>query len=638
MIQAAIIIGTGLATTGLIGARRGIGVVFGALILGVARNPSLRGQLFSYAILGFAFAEATGLCALMMAFLLLYVAYISEKFLTLTKKRIRIGLIISPPKPHAFVGLPLQSGLGLTSGRVMFRNIPVLYTVNYPNVRWLTNSAIFFSLQSTTLNRVINKELPVMIGASGNRVFCLNNHIIYEAAGGAAVATFGYKNPDIITPLVNQIESGAGYTCGDYLINEATIQLNDKLIESTGGLMVKSHLTGSGSESIEAAMKFAMKYHNNIADSKGQERRRFKWISRRISYHGNTLACLSISGLESRKIDYLSQIKLENYKFISPCNPYRLRHPGETDASFVKRQANELDLMFMEEGPDTIIAFVAETVAGSSLGCAPFVPGYLQAMRDVCHKHGALFILDEVMCGTGRSGTHIHAWQHEMICPDIQCMAKGLGGALIGVSATLINSKVLQGLSLNDRVNIGQSYSSVATGSIVGLQALKILSDPIFRLKITQKGNFLINLLKKSLLDHPHVGDIRGIGLMMSIEFVDNKILKTPFACELNIMSKLKDLLLEQNMQVYGGVGCADGINGDHLMLSPSYYTENADLEYIALVVSNTIKAFFEKSPKKIIPNRNFVKEIPKFNIEKELSMFNFELTQKFNLGGYRDW
>ncbi|CAG8981750.1 hypothetical protein HYALB_00013230 [Hymenoscyphus albidus] len=239
--------------------------------------------------------------------------------------------------------------------------------------------------------------------AGGNYLFLEDGRVIFDASGGASVSCFGYAHPELNQALITQIITGVNYTCGDSYVNASTLALNEALVASTNGLMVKVYLSGSGTESNEIGLKLAVQYFFNIGEVK-----RVNIISRDTSYHGNSAGALTVSGHIARKEPFKPILGTYSHT-ISSCNPYRQRLDGETDAQFVARKTAELEAKFQELGPDTVIAFIMETVSGSSLGCVGPVPGYLEGMRAVCHKHGALFILDEVMCGMGRCGTYIHA-------------------------------------------------------------------------------------------------------------------------------------------------------------------------------------------------------------------------------------
>ena len=193
---------------------------------------------------------------------------------------------------------------------------------------------------------------------------------------------------------------------------------------------------------MEAAMKLARQYYLEKATPEPQ---RINFIAREHSYHGNTLGALSMSGHVGRRAKFAPML-LSNTHKVSACFPRRNRLAIETNETYVARLATELDNKFKELGPDTVCAFVAEPVVGAALGCAPAVPGYFKAMREVCDRYGALLILDEVMCGMGRTGT-MHAWQQEDVVPDIQTLGKCLGGGYQPIAGVLVGHKVIDAFS-----------------------------------------------------------------------------------------------------------------------------------------------------------------------------------------------
>lgn len=285
-------------------------------------------------------------------------------------------------------------------------------------------------------------------------------------------------------------------------------ELCKELINGTNGKMSKVYLTCSGSEAMEAAIKLARQYFFD----QDKQTKRVKIIARKGSYHGNTLGALSVSGFPARRAPY-EEILMNNIHFISSCNPYRQRLEGEPDIAFVERKAAELEAKFQELGPNTVMAFIVEPVVGAALGCVACVPGYLKAMQNVCHRHGALFILDEVMCGMGRTGT-LHTWQVENVVPDIQTMAKGLGGGYQPIAAMLVNQKVVDiFLKGNGQIVHGQTYQAMPVQAAAALEVLKIIREDNLMKNVTKQGALLEKLLKAKLGQHPHVGDIRGRGL-----------------------------------------------------------------------------------------------------------------------------
>jgi len=288
---------------------------------------------------------------------------------------------------------------------------------------------------------------------------------------------------------------------------------------------------------------------------------------------------------------------MKNVYHVSACNPYRQRQDGESDAAFVNRKASELGRKFQELGPETVVGFIAEPVVGAALGCVPYVPGYLKAMRDVCHKYGALFILDEVMCGMGRSGT-LHAWQGEDVAPDLQTIGKGLSGGYQPVAAVLISQKVVNVLLDGSGQFIhGHTYQSMPVQAAAALEVQRIIREQKLTENVALQGAYLEERLKALLGDHPNVGDIRGKGLFWGLEFVKDKQTKQPFDPNLAIAQRVHDLAISPayNMTLYPGTGTVDGVSGDHVLLAPAYIVTKQEIDYITQTTSDVVHQIFRK-------------------------------------------
>jgi len=343
---------------------------------------------------------------------------------------------------------------------------------------------------------------------------------------------------------------------------------------------------------MEATIKLARQffYEND------PETRRVNFIAREGSYHGNTIGALSMSGHVARRTPYVPFL-MGNVHHISACNAYRQRKDGESDTTFVARKAAELEAKFQELGPETVIGFVAEPVVGAALGCVPCVPGYLKAMRDICHRHGALFILDEVMSGMGRCGT-LHAWQEEDVSPDLQTIGKGLGAGYQPVAAVLVSERVVNALLDGSGQFIhGQTYQGMPVQAAAALEVQRIVREENLMENVRIQGEYLERLLKTYLGNHPNVGDIRGRGLFWGLEFVKDKKTKAPFDPKLLVAQKIHNTAISApfNMTMYPGTGTDDGIRGDHVILAPAYNITKADVEYIAKVTSDVVHQVFQK-------------------------------------------
>jgi len=265
---------------------------------------------------------------------------------------------------------------------------------------------------------------------------------------------------------------------------------------------------------MDTAMKLARQYYLELSPP---QPKRANFIARWQSYHGATIASLSLGGNVERRKTFEPILLSHNTSRVSPCYAYRGMHAGETEAQYVERLAQELEDEFQRLGPETVAAFVVEPVVGASLACAAAVPGYLAAVKAVCERHGALFICDEVMCGMGRCGT-LHAWQAEGVVPDIQTLGKGLGGGFLPVAAVLIGDKVSDALyNGSGAFQHGQTYQGHPVICASALEVQRIIREDGLLANVQAMGLRLEHKLKSRLADHKYVGDIRGRGLFWGV-------------------------------------------------------------------------------------------------------------------------
>ncbi|KAM3077311.1 hypothetical protein ACMFMG_006660 [Clarireedia jacksonii] len=441
------------------------------------------------------------------------------------------------------------------------------------------------------LDRHLHKDFPVVVKGQGSKLYTKDGRVIFDATSGAAVSCLGHGNERVIRAVCQQMTSGIPYLASGFFGNETVDALCEELIKGTDHKMARVYLTGSGSEAMEATAKLTRQYFYE----QDKSTKRVNFIARQGSYHGNTLGALSMSGHLARRAPY-APFLMNNVHHVSSCNPYRQRLDGESDAAFVSRKAAELEAMFQELGPETVIGFVAEPTVGAALGCVPAVSGYLKAMRDVCHRHGALFILDEVMCGMGRSGT-LHAWQSEGAAPDLQIIGKGLGGGYQPIAAVLISQKVVNVLYNGSGQFVhGQTYQGMPVQAAAALEVQRIIRSHNLLDNVQKQGAYLGKLLKQRLGDHPNVGEIRGKGLFWGMEFVKDRRSKAPFEPKLNIAQKVHDMAISEpyNMTLYPGTGTCDGYSGDHVILAPNYLVSKKDIEHIVRVTEDVVKSVFE--------------------------------------------
>ena len=282
---------------------------------------------------------------------------------------------------------------------------------------------------------------------------------------------------------------------------------------------------------------------------------------------------------------------------IPACNPYRQRLDGESDTDFVARKEDELVTKFLEIGPDTVAAVFIEPVVGAALGCAPAVPGYLEAVRKLCHKFGVLLILDEVMCGMGRTGT-LHAWEQEGVVPDLQAVGKGLGGGYQPASALLVGERIAQVMRVEGKVfTHGHTYQNHPIVAAAALRVQQVIQEENLLSNVQAQGLYLERLLRETVGRHPNVGDIRGRGLFWAVELVRDKVTKEPFDPALQVALQVQRRAQNppHNVLLYQGQGCAGGGRGDHVMVMPAYNVGAGTIEEIVRGLVSAVEEVFEE-------------------------------------------
>lgn len=303
-----------------------------------------------------------------------------------------------------------------------------------------------------------------------------------------------------------------------------------------------------------------------------------------------------MSGHVARRAPF-EPVLLENRHRITACNPYRQRMAGESYTEFVARKQAELDQKFLELGPETVVAVIIEPVVGAALGCVPAVPGYLKAMQQVCHKYGALLILDEIMCGMGRTGS-LHAWEQEGVVPDLQTIGKGLGGGYQPASALLVGEKVARVMEAKGKAfTHGHTYQNHPVVAAAALKVQQIIQEEDLLRNVREQGRCLESLLRQKLGEHPNVGDIRGRGLFWGVEFVRDKETKEPFDASLQVASRVQKCAQKSphDVLVYQGQGCAGGGRGDHIMIMPAYNASTRLIEDIVDGGASAIQEVFQE-------------------------------------------
>jgi len=392
-----------------------------------------------------------------------------------------------------------------------------------------------------------------------------------DASGGAAVSCLGHSDRAVIEAIQRQLDR-LPFAHTSFFSNEPMEALADALIARAPQSFDKVYFVSGGSEAMEAALKLASQYFVE----KG-EPQRAHIIARRQSYHGNTLGALAAGGNQWRRRQF--EPLLIDATHVSPCYAYRGKQAGETETEFGTRLAIELEEAINRLGGENVIAFVAETVVGATLGAVPPVPGYFKGVREICDRHGILLILDEVMCGMGRCGT-LWAFEQEGIVPDLVAVAKGLGAGYQPIGALLISKEISETIVAGSGFfQHGHTYIGHAAACAGALAVQKRLHEDGVLERVIPLGRLLEKKLKKAFADHPHVGDIRGRGLFWGLELVADRATKAPFDPKLRMHARVKREALDAGLLCYPMGGTLDGQRGDHILLAPPYIVEEAQLD-----------------------------------------------------------
>ncbi len=418
-----------------------------------------------------------------------------------------------------------------------------------------------------------------------------------DACGGAAVSSLGHQHPAVLKAMHAQIDRLA-YAHTSFFSSAPAEALADRLValspffgEDQARRLDRVYLVSSGSEAIEAALKLA----RQVALERG-EVKRTKFVARRQSYHGNTLGALAVGGNAWRRAPF--QDLLMPVTHVSPCYAYRGKLQGETDRQYSERLVLEFEQTVVAQDPETILAFIAEPVVGATLGAVPATEGYFHGIRKVCDRYGILLILDEVMCGMGRTGS-LFAYEQEGIQPDMVTVAKGLGGGYQSIAALLTSAAVHDAIAQGSGFfQHGHTYLGHPVACATAVAVLDVMTEEAIVEGVTAKGTRLAAALHEELRDFSWVGDIRGRGLFIGIELVADPLTKQPFPPEKKLHARIKQRALDHGLMCYPMGGTLDGQRGDHILLAPPLVMPDHELDEVAHRLSGVLAEIARELPK----------------------------------------
>jgi len=434
---------------------------------------------------------------------------------------------------------------------------------------------------SHVLHRHCHNPLPTVARGEGVYLFDTNGKAYLDASGGAAVSCLGHSHEGVRRALHAQIDKVA-YAHTSFFTSEPAEALADRLIARAPGNLDRVYFVSGGSEAMESALKVARQYFVEV----GQPQRKH-FIARRQSYHGNTLGALAVGGNAWRRAPFAPL--LINAHHIDPCYAYRDQRSDETEYEYGQRVANQLEEKLLELGPDTVIAFIAEPVVGATAGAVPAVAGYFKRIREICDQYGVLLILDEVMCGSGRTGTFF-AHEQDEIEADIVAIAKGLGAGYQPIGAMLLTQGIHEAISSGSGFfQHGHTYLAHTTAMAGSLAVMDALEKEALLERVTPTGELLMKRLHDQFEHNPYVGDIRGRGLFIGVELVQDRRTKQPFDPASKLDTRIKRAAMELGLMCYPMSGTIDGKRGHHILLAPPYIIEPNEIDELVAKLGQSI-------------------------------------------------
>jgi adenosylmethionine-8-amino-7-oxononanoate aminotransferase len=439
------------------------------------------------------------------------------------------------------------------------------------------------------VHRTLNKRYPVAVGGEGVWIVDANGRRYLDASGGAAVSCLGHGHPDINAAMHAQIDKLA-YAHTSFFTTEVAEELAETLVADAPDGIGHVYFVSGGSEAVEAALKMARQYFVEI----GQPQRKH-FIARRQSYHGNTLGALAVGGNAWRRAQFAPL--LIDVEHVSPPYAYRDMQMGESPADYGQRLVAELSDTIARLGGENVIAFVAETVGGATSGALVPPPDYLKGVRELCDRHGILLILDEVMCGMGRTGT-LHACEQEGVAPDLMTIAKGLGGGYQPIGAVLAGGRIVDAFAKGTGFfQHGHTYLGHAVACAAALAVQRVIRRDRLLDRVRGQGRKLTERLVARFGQHPHVGDIRGRGLFQAVELVSDRASKQVFDPTLKLHAKIKQAAMDLGLMCYPMGGTIDGRLGDHVLLAPPFIVTDDELDMIVDRLGEAIDASIAGRP-----------------------------------------
>lgn len=435
-------------------------------------------------------------------------------------------------------------------------------------------------MQSNILYPYFKKEYPVIEYGKGIYMYTEEGQEVIDASSGAVLVSLGHgqvEMGEVLKEQANKITFAYRWDCVTRVLEKAS----ECVCEASEDVLSKVFFVCGGSEAVEIALKLARRYFIN----QGKEKK-YKLISRHQSYHGSTMGALSVTNFPSRQSGY--QDYLFDQGHIPPAYCYRCWYNKE-GSSCNHECAHALEEEILKQGPDTVAAFIMEPVSGMSLCAAHGDEEYFRIIRNICDKYDVLLIFDEVMAGIGRCGK-VYAYQNFGVKPDIIALGKAISGGYFPVGAVACTQTIYDVIDANTaEFPPGYSWAGNPLGASVVCKNFEILKREELVNQVAQKGDYLKNKLKEMADRHQIVGDVRGMGLMVGLEFVRDKDTKECFEPAQKVSTMFSKAISKQNMFLETSTGCDHGTKGDMAMVAPAYIVTYDQIDEIVRRISNAV-------------------------------------------------
>ena len=428
--------------------------------------------------------------------------------------------------------------------------------------------------------RNLNMDYPICVKGEGVWVYDESGKKYLDGCSGANVASIGHGVKEIGEAMRRQSDEIA-YVPPQHFLNKPTIDLCRRILDHAPKKYTRVMLCSGGSEAIENALKIARQYHVYKGNPS-----KYMTVSRWQGFHGNTIVADSVGGTTSRR--KISGPMLMEVEHIPPANCYRC-HYKQTYGSCDMLCARELEHSILQIGPENISSFICEPIVGSASAAATPPKEYFSVIREICDRYDVLWIDDEIMAGSGRTGKFL-AIEHFDALPDIVVMAKGLSCGYAPLSAILLSEKVFAPFE-KDRLPYigGHTYNAHPVTATVGLAVFDYVEKNKVYEGVEEKGAYIKKGLAALMEKYPIIGDMRGIGLFQGIEFVKDRGTREPFPPECNVTPRILNRAMEKGLIVYASRGCADGFRGDGLLICPPLVINKEEMDFMLGVLGEAI-------------------------------------------------